>query len=74
RRFWRNVSRTLVSILGCLSYQEFVGLLKTKLIILVIALAAGVEFKDVAWGPSEFPKPPWLGPERRLRPSVLGCL
>ena len=28
--------------------------------------------KGVAWGPSEFPKPPWLGPERRPKTHRTG--
>ena len=30
------------------------------------------EPKPVAWGPSEFPKPPWLGPEGRPRTQPTG--
>ncbi len=44
----------------------------SRLKIKKITWTVGGVVKDVAWGPSEFPKPPWLGPGRHPRTQRIG--
>ena len=37
-----------------------------------MGLGVGGEVLGAAWGPSEFPNPPWLGPGRRPRTQRIG--